>query len=339
MVSLSGITPSGRLTLGNHLGALRRFASTGDASHDFFFVADLHAMTTRHDPRRLRALTRETATLMLAAGLPEATVFIQSEVPAHAQLGYLLECTSYVGELSRMIQYKEKGRGRPMTRASLYTYPCLMAADILLYGADRVPVGGDQDQHVELARDIAIRFNREYGETFVVPELDKAALAARIKDLQQPTAKMSKSDTDNATGVIRLLDPIDVVRRQVMRSVTDSDNEVRHDAAAKPGITNLLEILAACTDGDPVALAAAYSSYGELKRDVADAVVAVLEPLQRRYAELASDRVTLDALVSAGRDRAVAAAAPTLERATAAMGLGHGRVAGSAEHDMMAAVP
>ena len=339
MVSVSGITPSGRLTLGNHLGALRRFASRGDSSRDFFFVADLHAMTTEHDPRRLRALTRETATLMLAAGLPEATVFIQSAVPAHAQLGYLLECTAYVGELSRMIQYKEKGRGRPMTRASLFTYPCLMAADILLYGAERVPVGGDQDQHVELARDVAVRFNREYGETFVVPQLDKAALAARIKDLQQPTTKMSKSDVDGATGVIRLLDPVDVVRRQVMRAVTDSGSEVRHDAAAKPGVTNLLEILAACTDDDPVRLATTYSSYGELKRDVADAVVAVLEPLQRRYAELAGDPAMLDALFAAGRDRAVAAAAPTLERAAAAMGLGHGRVADSAEHDMMAAVP
>ena len=180
-------------------------------------------------------------------------MFIQSDVPAHAQLAYLLECTSYVGELSRMIQYKEKGKGRPMTRASLFTYPCLMAADILLYGADRVPVGGDQDQHVELARDIAIRFNREYGETFVVPQLAKAVLATRVKDLANPTTKMSKSDADDAVGTIRLLDPPDVIRRQIMRAVTDSENEVRHDEAAKPGVTNLLEILAACTDGDPVA--------------------------------------------------------------------------------------
>ena len=323
MNAVSGITPSGRLTLGNHLGALRRFAAAGDGEHDFYFVADLHAMTTRHDPRRLRALTRETAGLMLAAGLPPATVFVQSAVPAHAQLGYLLECTSYIGELSRMIQYKEKGNGRPMTRASLLTYPCLMAADILLYGARRVPVGGDQDQHVELARDVAIRFNREYGETFVVPQLAKAAVATRIKDLQQPTAKMNKSDTDNATGVIRLLDPVDVVRRQVMRAVTDSGNDVRHDPAGKPGVTNLLEILAACTDGDPVALATSYTSYGDLKRDVADAVIAVLEPLQRRYADLAGDPATLDGLLAAGRDRAIEAAAPTLARAASAMGLGH----------------
>jgi tryptophanyl-tRNA synthetase len=322
MVSVSGITPSGRLTLGNHLGALRRFASRGDASQDFFFVADLHAMTTRHDPRRLRSLTRETALLMLAAGLPEATVFVQSQVPAHAQLGYLLECTAYIGELSRMIQFKQKGRDRPMTRASLLTYPCLMAADILLYGADRVPVGGDQDQHVELARDVAIRFNREYGETFVVPELHKAALAARIKDLQTPTAKMSKSDADDAIGVIRLLDPVDVIRRQVMRAVTDSDNEVRYDEEAKPGVTNLLEILASCTDGDPRELAASYTSYGELKRDVADAVVAVIEPLQKRYADLARDAGEVERILAAGRDRAIKASAPTLARAAAAMGLG-----------------
>lgn len=317
MTSLSGITPSGRLTLGNHLGALRRFTDVDG----FYFVANLHAMTTKHDPRRLGVLTREMATLMLAAGLPPGTVFIQSDVPAHAQLAYLLECTSYVGELSRMIQYKEKGRGKPMTRASLFTYPCLMAADILLYGTDRVPVGGDQDQHVELARDIAIRFNREYGETFVVPQLQKAALAMRIKDLQTPTAKMSKSDLDDAVGTIRLLDPPDVIRRQVMRAVTDSDGEVRHDEEAKPGVTNLLEILAACTDGDPVELASGYSTYGQLKADVADAVLGVIEPLQKEYARLASDPGTVDEMLARGRDRASEASRPRLQAAVRAMGL------------------
>ncbi len=316
MTSLSGITPSGRLTLGNHLGALRRFTDPDG----FFFVANLHAMTTKHDPRRLATLTRECATLMLAAGIPPGAVFVQSDVSTHAQLAYLLECTSYVGELSRMIQYKQKG-GRPMTRASLFTYPCLMAADILLYGAQRVPVGGDQDQHVELARDIAIRFNREYGETFVVPELHKAALATRIKDLANPTAKMNKSDADDAVGTIRLLDPPDVIRRQVMRAVTDSENEVRHDESEKPGVTNLLEILAACTDGDPVALAAAYSSYGDLKRDVADAVLAVIEPLQKEYARLATDPGAIDELLAQGRDRALEASTPRLRAATRAMGL------------------
>jgi tryptophanyl-tRNA synthetase len=321
MISLSGITPSGRLTLGNHLGALRRFT----APDGYYFVANLHAMTTKHDPRRLAALTRETATLMLAAGLPPGTVFIQSTVPAHAQLAYLLECTSYIGELSRMIQYKEKIRrgraGNNPTRASLFTYPCLMAADILLYGTDRVPVGGDQDQHVELTRDIAVRFNREYGETFVVPQLEKAALAMRIKDLANPTAKMNKSDADDAIGTIRLLDPPDVIRRQVMRAVTDSDGEVRHDEVEKPGVTNLLEILAACTGGDPVELAAAYTTYGALKADVADAVLSVIEPLQKRYADLASDPAEMDAIVAQGRDRAIEASAPRLEAAIRAMGL------------------
>jgi tryptophanyl-tRNA synthetase len=330
MTSLSGITPSGRLTLGNHLGALRRFTDP----NGYYFVANLHAMTTKHDPRRLAALTRECATLMLAAGIPPGTVFVQSDVPAHAQLAYLLECTSYVGELSRMIQYKEKGKGRPMTRASLFTYPCLMAADILLYGSDRVPVGGDQDQHVELARDIAIRFNREYGETFVVPQLAKAVLATRIKDLTNPAAKMNKSDTDDAIGTIRLLDPPDVIRRQVMRAVTDSENEVRHDEAAKPGVTNLLEILAACTDGDPVALASSYSSYGELKQDVADAVLAVIEPLQKEYARLATDPGAIDDLLAQGRDRAIEASRPRFEAAVRAMGL-----AGSVSNGLAGSAP
>ena len=196
-------------------------------------------MTTRHDPKRLATLTRETALLLLAAGPPEESVFIQSAVPAHAQLAYLLECTVYVGELSRMVQYNEKGRGKPMTRGSLFTYPCLMAADILLYGAHRVPVGGDQDQHVELARDLAIRFNHSYGQTFVVPELHRATTAGRVRDLLTPTAKMSKSDPDEAGGVLRMLDSPDVVRRKVMRAVTDSDGKVRHDEAVKPGVTNL----------------------------------------------------------------------------------------------------
>jgi tryptophanyl-tRNA synthetase len=325
MTAVSGITPSGHLTLGNYLGALRRFAertpTAGTAEPMFYFVADLHAMTTRHDPRRLATLTRETALLMLASGVPGESVFIQSAVPAHARLAYLLECTAYVGELSRMVQYKEKGRGKPMTRASLFTYPCLMAADILLYGADRVPVGGDQDQHVELARDLAIRFNRTYGQTFVVPELHRATAAGRVRDLTTPTAKMNKSDPDEAPGVLRMLDRPDVLRRKVMRAVTDSDGEVRHDEAAKPGVTNLLEILGACTGTLPAEVAASYTAYGDLKRDTADAVVALLEPVQQRYAALAADPHGVDGLLGAGRDRAAAFAAPRLDSAMRAIGL------------------
>jgi tryptophanyl-tRNA synthetase len=320
MTAVSGITPSGRLTLGNYLGALRRFAEQTDEP-GFFFVADLHAMTTRHDPRRLATMTRETALLLLASGLEEESVFIQSAVPAHAQLAYLLECTAYVGELSRMVQYKEKGRGKPMTRASLFTYPCLMAADILLYGADRVPVGGDQDQHVELARDLAIRFNRTYGQTFVVPELHRATTAGRVRDLLTPTAKMSKSDPDEAGGVLRMLDSPDVLRRKVMRAVTDSDGEVRHDAVTKPGVTNLLEILGACTGTLPAAAAARYTSYGDLKADTADAIVALLEPVQHRYAALVADPTGVDKLLDAGRERAAAFAKPQLDAAMRAIGL------------------
>jgi tryptophanyl-tRNA synthetase len=320
MTAVSGITPSGRLTLGNYLGALRRFAEQTQEP-GFYFVADLHAMTTRHDPRRLAALSRETALLLLASGLPEESVFLQSAVPAHAQLAYLLECTAYVGELSRMVQYKEKGRGKPMTRASLFTYPCLMAADILLYDADRVPVGGDQDQHVELARDLAIRFNRTYGKTFVVPELQRATAAGRVRDLLNPTAKMNKSDPDEAGGALRMLDSPQVLRRKVMRAVTDSDGEVRHDEVAKPGVTNLLEILGACTGTSPAELAARYTSYGELKKDAADAVVTLLEPVQRRYAVLEADPHRVDALLAAGRDRAAAFAAPRLGAAMRAIGL------------------
>ena len=351
MTAVSGITPSGRLTLGNYLGALRRFApasptpptehlggtvstpsgarngaaavsgSKGVNELGFYFVADLHALTTRQDPKRLATLTRETALLLLSSGLPDDSVFIQSAVPAHAQLAYLLECTAYVGELSRMVQFKEKGRGKPMTRTSLFTYPCLMAADILLYGADRVPVGGDQDQHVELARDLAARFNRTYGETFGVPELHRATTAGRVRDLLTPTTKMSKSDPDEAPGVLRMLDSPDVLRRKVMRAVTDSDGEVRHDEVAKPGVTNLLEILGACTGNPAAETAASYTSYGDLKRDTADAVIALLEPVQRRYAALVADPSGVHQLLTAGRDRATAFAEPRLGRAMRAIGL------------------
>ncbi len=246
MTTLSLITPSGHLTLGNLLGALRPMAERqADA---FYGIADLHALTVRHSPATLRALVDEIATLMLAAGLDRSTLFVQSRVPAHTGLAYLLECTAYTGELNRMIQFKEKGRGVGSTRASLYTYPTLMAADILLYRPEQVPVGEDQRQHVELTRDLAMRFNATYGPVFTVPEMTAPPAGARVMSLTDPTTKMGKSNTDTA-GVVRLLDPPDVVRRKVARAVTDSDvgaDAVRRDPAAKPGVTNLLEILSAC---------------------------------------------------------------------------------------------
>ena len=321
--ALSGITPSGDLTLGNHLGALRRFGTEQHGTRSFYFVADLHALTTAHDPAALRRRRRAQAVLMLAAGVdPEvSTLFVQSHVHEHVELAYLLECTAHVGELGRMVQFKTKG-GRPGTRASLFTYPCLMAADILLYDTDVVPVGGDQDQHVELARVLAERFNRAYGETFTVPRVARAGSTARIADLTDPTAKMSKSEPDTAAGVVRMLDPADVVRRKVMRAVTDGEPVVRFDPASKPGVSNLLTILAACTGGDPAVLADGFDNYASLKRAVADAVVAELEPVQRRYAELIADASEVDALLADGAARARAASAPVLARARQAIGLG-----------------
>jgi tryptophanyl-tRNA synthetase len=319
---LSGITPSGPLTLGNYLGALKRFVDGQDASEGFFFVADLHALTMPVDRERVRELTLQTAALFLASGLDpdRSTVFVQSHVRAHVELSYLLECTAYVGELSRMIQFKEKG-GRPRTRASLFTYPCLMAADILLYDARRVPVWGDQSQHVELCRDVAERFNRDYGETFVVPELAPAELATRVTDLSDPAVKMSKSAPETAAGVIRMLDAPETIRRKVARAMTDSEAEVRYDPGTKPGVSNLLDILATIEGADPHALAAGYSSYGALKGAVADAVVGVLAPIQSRYAELRADPFEMQQTLARGGERAARQADPVVARARDAVGL------------------
>jgi tryptophanyl-tRNA synthetase len=319
---LSLITPTGRLTLGNHLGAFRGMVAAQERDEDCFYgVADLHAMTTPHDATVLRDAVAEVMTLFLAVGLDpdRAVLFRQSEVPAHRELAYLLECTAYTGELARMIQYKEKGRGRPSTRVSLYTYPALMAADILLYRPTRVPVGDDQRQHVELTRDLALRFNNTYGAVFTVPEIVTPAAGARVMDLQEPTRKMSKSAGPGADGgVIRLLDPPDVVRRKVSRAVTDSDagpGAVRA-GDGKPGVTNLLDILAACRG-----TAEGVTTYGALKAAVTDAVVAELEPIQKRYAELADDPGYVRSVFAAGSARCREVTAPVLAMAEAAIGL------------------
>jgi tryptophanyl-tRNA synthetase len=313
--TLSLLTPSGRLTLGNLLGALRPMAQEqGDARYG---ISDLHAMTTPHDPAQLRARTVELMTLLLAAGLDRSTLFRQSAVPAHTSLAYLLECTAHTGELNRMIQFKEKGRDQPSTRASLFTYPVLMAADILLHRPTRVPVGDDQRQHVELTRDLAIRFNTTYGPVFTVPEVVTPTAGARVMDLADPTRKMSKSVA--GAGSVLLLDPPDVVRRKVARAVTDSDTgagAVRADRAAKPGVTNLLDVLVACggsTEG--------ISTYGALKAAVTDAVVAVLEPLQARYSALADDPAYVTSVYEAGSARCRELTEPVVAEARAAMGL------------------
>jgi tryptophanyl-tRNA synthetase len=320
--NLSLITPTGQLTLGNHLGALQRFVAAQDSPSSgecFFGLCDLHALTTPQDPAVLRSTVAEMSTLFLAAGLDpkRVTLFRQSQVPGHRELAYLMECTAYTGELNRMIQFKEKGRGVPSTRASLYTYPALMAADILLYRPSVVPVGDDQRQHVELTRDLAIRFNHTYGPVFVVPEVRTPTAGARVMDLQEPTRKMSKS-VDSDAGVIRLLDPPDVVRRKVARAVTDSETgpDAVRAAPEKPGVSNLLDILAACGGS-----AEGITTYGALKSAVTEAVVATLEPLQKSYAELADDPDYVASVFAAGSAHCREVTAPVVAEAAAAMGL------------------
>jgi tryptophanyl-tRNA synthetase len=320
--SLSLVVPSGHLTLGNLLGAVRGWTTDQRQVGGLYGVADLHALTLEHDPAQVRALTLEQVGVLLAAGLDPArcTVFVQSQVPAHAELLWLLESTVHVGELQRMVQFKHKAAGRGAVRASLLTYPALMAADILLYGAEEVPVGDDQRQHLELARAIAQRFNASYGQTFVVPRAATPAVAARVMDLQRPREKMSKSARDDR-GVIRVLDPPEVVRRKVARAVTDTHAVVRHDPDHQPGVSNLLEILGACTGSSPQALAGRFSSYRRLKDAVADAVVELLTPVQHRYAELAADLGYITGVLRQGAAAASTLAAPTLARAKAAIGL------------------
>ncbi|MGV9285675.1 tryptophan--tRNA ligase [Streptomyces sp. NPDC003730] len=323
----SGVKPTGHLTLGNYLGAMRRWATADQHESDALFcVVDLHALTVDHDPARVRRLSRQAASLLLASGLdPElCTVFVQSHVDEHARLSYVLECVATDGEMRRMIQYKEKaarerGRGGSV-RLSLLTYPVLMAADILAYGTDEVPVGNDQTQHVELARDLAVRFNQRYGHTFVVPRATGPAVAARVMNLQEPTSKMGKSD-DVGPGIVYLLDEPDVVRKKIVRAVTDSGRDVVYDREERAGLANLLEILAACTGGDPAELADGYDSYGALKKDTAEAVVEVLRPVRERHGELCADPGYVEGVLREGAEKARAMARPTVDAAYRAIGL------------------
>jgi tryptophanyl-tRNA synthetase len=318
----SGIQPTGELHLGNYLGAVRRWVEAQHEHDALYCVVDLHALTLPQDPAVLRAKVRELMALLVAAGLdPEVCLlFVQSHVPAHSQLAWLMECTASFGELSRMTQFKEKGERAEFTSAGLFTYPALMAADIVLYDTDKVPVGDDQRQHVELARDVAIRFNHRYGDTFVVPEAVIPPIGARIMDLQEPTRKMSKS-LESPQGTVLVVDPPEVITKKVKRAVTDTDGEVRYDREAKPGVANLLSILGAVTGDDPAALAERYQQYGPLKADVAEALVEALRPLQERYAELSADPGQVDAIIAAGAAKASALAEPILERALTNIGL------------------
>jgi tryptophanyl-tRNA synthetase len=318
----SGIKPTGDVHLGNLLGALRSWV-TDQGEHDCVYcVVDLHALTVPHDPEGLRSSTLSLAQILLAVGLDpgRCTLFVQSHVHEHAEASWLMECTASFGELSRMTQFKDKSDRAEFVSGGLFTYPALMAADILLYDTDRVPVGDDQRQHLELTRDIANRFNHRYGETFVVPEASIPETGARVMDLQVPTDKMSKSD-DAAAGTILLLDDLDSVARKIKRAITDAGNEVRYDVEAKPGVSNLLSILAAATGREPAAVADGYAQYGPLKADTADAVVELLRPIQERYDELASDPTQTAALLAQGADKARAVASGVLGRARERVGL------------------
>jgi tryptophanyl-tRNA synthetase len=321
MTRLSGITPSGHVQLGNYLGAIRRWAAN-TTPDDLYFVSDLHAMTNAHNPARLRALTKEQLAVLLAVGIAPDLVFVQSDLIAeHAALTWILECVCTFGEARRMIQFKQKSAGAESVRLSLVTYPVLMAADILLYGADEVPVGEDQAQHVELARTLARRFNGTYGEVFAMPRLALPDAAARIRDLADPTRKMAKSATD-AAGVVFVLDPPDLVRRKIGKAVTDTLGQVVYQPEAQPGVANLLEILAACTGTQPEKAAVGIDDYATLKTMVADAVIAELTPIRERTTALLDDPAELDRIRAVGAERARERARPRLAAAMRVAGIG-----------------
>jgi tryptophanyl-tRNA synthetase len=326
----SGIQPTGAPHLGNYLGALRWWVDFQDQYDAFYCVVDLHALTIPGDPAELTQATVTMATLLLAAGLDPArcTLFAQSHVHQHAELAWLLECTASMGELSRMTQFKDKAAkgGVEAARVGLFAYPVLMAADILLYDAHLVPVGDDQRQHLELTRDLAQRWNTRYGETFIVPEaaIPPAGGGARIMDLQDPEHKMSKSSSSDS-GLIYLFDDPKTIERKVKRAVTDLDapgpDAVRWDPHAKPGVSNLLELIASLTGRKADDVASGYDSYGKLKADAAQAVVATLEPLQKRYSDLARDPGTVQSILAEGARRASEVAARTIARARSSIGL------------------
>ena len=320
---LSCIQPTGEVHLGNYLGALRNWVSGQHKADVFHGIVDLHALTVTEEPGVIGRNTLQLAAVLFAVGLdPDvATVFVQSHVPEHSQLGWIMECTVSFGELSRMTQFKDKSAKREaeFVSAGLFTYPALQAADILLYDANEVPVGDDQRQHIEITRDIATRFNHRFGETFVIPKSVTPPSGARVMDLLNPTSKMSKSGEED-TGVIYLLDDPAKIEKKFKRAVTDSETEVVFDRERKPGVSNLLEILAAATGTTPQKAAETYTRYGDLKAASAQAVIAMLEPIQTRYFELLNDQGELMRLLHKGNARAKEVASETLSRAQKAIG-------------------
>lgn len=323
----SGVQPTGTITLGNYIGAFRQFIALQDDYDCVFCIVDQHAITVAQDPSELSKHIRSLAALYLAVGIdPEkSTLFIQSEVPAHAQAGWIMQCISYIGELERMTQFKDKSDGKDAVSAALLTYPPLMAADILLYQSNIVPVGDDQKQHVELTRDLAERFNKRYGEILTIPEIQLPKSGARIKSLQDPLKKMSKSDP-NQKATIRILDTPKEIEKKIKSSVTDSEGIVAFDPENKPGVSNLLSIESALTDVSIELLVQKYNGkgYGDFKASVAQVIIDHFAPIQARYEELLNSS-ELDDILDRGADKANKLARETLSKMESAMGLGRKR--------------
>ncbi|MFB1081369.1 tryptophan--tRNA ligase [Jeotgalibacillus sp. JSM ZJ347] len=323
----SGIQPSGTITLGNYIGAMRQFVDLQEDYNCYFCVVDQHAITMPQDRLELRKNIRSLAAMYIAVGLdPEkVTLFIQSEVPAHAQAGWMLQCVSYIGELERMTQFKDKSSGKDGVSAGLLTYPPLMAADILLYKTDLVPVGEDQKQHLELTRDLAERFNRKYNDIFIIPEVRIPKTGARIMSLQDPTKKMSKSDA-NKKGFISMLDEPSQIIKKIKSAVTDSEGIVKYDKENKPGISNLISIYSILTGKAIEEIEEAYAGkgYGDFKAELAEVVAAHIKPIQDRYYEL-MESDELDNILDMGAEKANFAADKMVRKMETAMGLGRKR--------------
>lgn len=324
-IILSGIQSTGKLTLGNYLGAINNWVQMQEEYDCYYMIANLHSLTVRNDPETLRNNTLKVLAMYVAAGLdPEKnTIFIQSQVKEHAELGWILDCYTYMGELSRMTQFKDKAaKHADNINAGLFTYPALMAADILLYQANLVPVGQDQQQHLEITRDIAERFNKLYGKTFTIPEGYYGKASAKIMGLQDPTAKMSKSAT-NPNDVILLEDEPDVIIKKFKKAVTDSENKVRFDPENKPGVSNLMQIYSSITGLKMEEIEKEFenSGYGDFKTKVAETVVAKLEPIQRKYKELLENKEYLEKIYTDGANRARKLASKTLDEVKERIGI------------------
>ena len=320
----SGIQPTGNLTLGNYIGALRNFNLLQEEYDCLYSIVDLHALTVRQNPAELRKACMRTMAIFLASGLdPEKNIiYFQSQVPAHAELGWILNCFTYMGEMSRMTQFKDKSaKHADNINCGLFTYPVLMAADILLYQTDLVPIGADQKQHLEICRDIAERFNAIYGDVFVIPDGYFPKVGARVMSLQEPTRKMSKSDPEET--YIAILDKPDVIRKKFRRAVTDCDNTVIYDPENKPGVANLMSIMSALTGRTMEDISAEYSGqgYGKFKDAVADSVIAVLEPIQREYDRISADKAYLQQVMDSGKERASAIAHRTMLKVRKKLGI------------------